>query len=91
MIDGTKSGLTVEPEPQEGALTTVYLAVTSQDGAESVFTVLGPGGEKLPLVALGDAALVVLRDYSQILANRTGRTVNIVSFSGRADLDSISP
>lgn len=67
------------------------MAVSDHGDVEYVSTVVGPNGERLPLVAIDRKGLSILRRYSQDLANRTGKTVSIISFTRRKLCDTVVP
>jgi hypothetical protein len=68
----------------------VFMAIGRADGKETVVTI-SHGGEVLPVVAITMKDLRSLRRYSQSLANSTGKTVRIVSFSSPTLHDILEP
>ena len=80
-----------EGEPRRQA-TKVYMAVFSdEDGDESVVQLVASEEVRLPLVALDDRALEVLRKFSQQTADESGQTVSIICFTSRAVYESFRP
>jgi hypothetical protein len=69
----------------------VYLAVVERPGGEDIYTVIGPGGERIPIVALGDADLAALGDFARGQASTTGRSVSIICFTRRARHETFRP
>lgn len=67
------------------------MAVADHGDGEGVYTVVGPSGERLPIVAIDDSGLSALREYSQELANISGTSVSIISFTQRTQHETFSP
>jgi hypothetical protein len=59
--------------------------------SEQVYSIPGPGGILLPLVAMDKSSLTVLRGYAQQVANLHGKTVRIISFTRRTLHDTVHP
>lgn len=91
MTAPTNPTLRIVERVRSSKVNRVYLAVIDHDEGEGVFTILGPAGQKLPLVALDERALPALQRYSQNVANEVGKKVSIISFTGRAVCESFSP
>jgi hypothetical protein len=72
-------------------LSKIYIAVIDHGDKEGICTVLLPNDERLPLVAIDEKALAVLRNYSQQVANETGKTVSIICFTGSRLYESFTP
>lgn len=60
------------------------MAVVADNDQESVFTIIGPAGERVPVVAIDQAGLDTLSQYARENADRTGRPISIISFTERA-------
>jgi hypothetical protein len=70
----------------------LFIAVTGDDPqSEHVYTIPGPNGILLPLVAMDDWSLAVLHRYAQQLANSSGNVVRIISFTKRTLHDTVHP
>lgn len=62
----------------------VYLAITETDDGEDVYTLHGPDGQLLPLVAIDDKDLVSLRQHAKLMSRKTRKPVRIISFTKRS-------
>lgn len=69
----------------------VFVAVSDLGDGEQIYTVPGPNGEMLPIVAVNQRALGVLRRYAQSAANQSGKAVSIYSFTRRSLYDTVAP
>jgi hypothetical protein len=73
-------------------LAEVYVAVTDRGDGEDIFTVnVGREGQRLPIVAIDQRGLSVLRRYCQQLADETGQSVSIICFTSRRLYESLAP
>lgn len=61
----------------------VYLATTETADGEDVYTLPVKDGQLLPLVALDDKDLAALRQHAELMSNKTGKPVRIISFTKR--------
>ena len=86
MTDRARRQSVVGVRPHTRKITKVYLAVTDMDDAtsEGVYTVPAPRKERLPVVAIDDKDLEILREWAQSEADATGKTVNIICFTSRS-------
>jgi hypothetical protein len=73
--------LRVQASRRDDKVSEIYIAVSESGPGEEIYSVTGPGGETLPVVALDHAALHLLRRYSQGIANRSGKNVRIIGFT----------
>jgi hypothetical protein len=84
--------LSVTARELQVKLTDVYVAVSDQGDGEDIFTVnVGRRGQRLPIVAIDQRGLSVLRKYCQQLADETGHTVSIICFTSRRLYESLAP
>lgn len=81
-----KSG--AEPLP---GIERVYLAVADHGDGEGIFTIAGPRGERVPVVAINAKGLSVLREYARELAISSGFTVSIICFTNRSLHETFPP
>lgn len=83
--------LTIAANTDEGNVEDVYIAISDHDGGEGIYTIIGPSGEKLPLVAVDDKGLEILRQFSQEAAEESGKSVSIIRFTGRSHYETFRP
>ena len=84
--------LRVEARLRRPQVRELFIAVTGEDPqSEQVYTVPGPNGILLPLVAMDDRSLAVLTGYAQQVANSSGQIVRIITFTKRTLHDTIHP
>lgn len=85
-----KTSLRVAPKARSQKVSEIYLAVSARGKGEEVYTVDGPNGEKLPLVALDAGDADTLRQYVERDTHRGGKKVEIIRFTGRTLYDSVA-
>lgn len=79
----------IRPVPMK--ISRVYVAVVHNGGGEGVYSVFGPKGEALPIVAVDDKDLNALTEYAQQQCQATGQTVSIIGFTKRTHHETFRP
>jgi hypothetical protein len=81
------------PEIRHRKVTNVYMAVVDLGGDDEIVHTLATRrrGKRLPLVAIDEQALAVLKRYCQQVATESGETVSIICFTDRKLYASYSP
>lgn len=70
----------------------IYLAIGDHGDGEGVYTVPGQEeDERLPMVAVDDTGLSILKKLSQDIATSSGKTVSIICFTTRVLHDTLPP
>lgn len=67
-----------------------FLAVDPDDGDEGVVGMATPAGW-IPFVAADERRLVDLREHAVAIARATGRSIELVRFDVRTDVETIDP
>jgi hypothetical protein len=78
-------------QPQRKRLSKVYVAVTQLDNGEGIYSIAGPDGQTLPVVAVDVSALAALSEFACQQARLTGRTVSIIGFTKRTHRETFRP
>ena len=69
----------------------VFIAVTKLDDGEGIYSVSGPQGQTLPVVAIDSNGLVSLEEFARQQVLLTGRTVSIIGFTKRTHRHTFRP
>jgi hypothetical protein len=92
MVSQPSDQLRVEPRLRRPQVRELFIAVVGDDPqSEQIYTIPGPNGILLPLVAMDERSLAVLKNYAQQVANNSGRIVRIISFTKRTLHDTVHP
>lgn len=77
--------------PHLSKITELYIAVAELDDGEGVYSVFGPEGQPLPVVAVDGKDLNALSEYVRGQVQHTGRTVSIIGFTKRTHHETFRP
>ena len=78
-----QSAALVEVTRQNQRIDRLHIIVTDVAGSEGIYSVYGPSGQLLPIVAVDDKGIGKLSLYAEEQVRLTGRTVSIISFTKR--------
>lgn len=67
------------------------VAVTLDDGDESIPVVYGPDGQPMPLIASDEARLAIIIQRARRWARASGKPVRLVKFQGVELVETIHP
>lgn len=66
-----------------------FVAVHDEDGDEGVIGAPAPGGGHMPLIAADKERLESLRPMAELIAEKTGKEINLVKFHQREHVETI--
>jgi hypothetical protein len=87
----TSPQLAIDVKHHPKKIEEVYVAVADLENGEGIYSILGPEGQTLPVVAVDPKDLELLSEYAREQVKKTGRTVSIIGFTKRTHHETFRP